>query len=93
MATLRLKDIAHEAVAATLLFWVAQMEAPKYGHLSGVCSHGLNETPHEHNEQEVEHHQHKHDPYGLDGSRTPNAHVGVVDKAHNGGNKEHKNIA
>ena len=62
VATLRLEDVAHEAVAAAFLLWIAQMETPEHGYLSGVRSHCLDETPDEHEEQQVEHYEQKHDP-------------------------------
>jgi len=62
VAALRLKDVAHEAVATAFLLWIAQMEAPEHGYLSGVRSHCLDETPDEHEEQQVEHYEQKHDP-------------------------------
>ena len=87
MAALRLEYIAHEAVAAALLFWIAQMEAPEHGYLSGVRSHSLDKTPHEHEEQQVENYKHQHDPYGFRGSWRPNSHKSIVDEADDSANE------
>ena len=39
MAPLGLEDVAHEAVAATLVLRVSQVEAPEDWDLPGVCCH------------------------------------------------------
>ena len=41
MASLRLEDIAHKAVASALVFRVTQMEAPEDGNLTRVSCHCL----------------------------------------------------
>ena len=61
MAALRLKDVAHEAVTASLVLRVAQMETPENGHLARICRHALYERPHEHEEKNVEHGQEGYD--------------------------------
>jgi hypothetical protein len=48
MASLWLKNIAHQAVSTPLILIVAEMEAPEDGHLSRVRRHTLEEGPHEH---------------------------------------------
>ena len=53
MAALGLEHIAHEAVAASLVFVVAEVEAPKDWHLTWVRGHGLEEGPEEHYEYHV----------------------------------------
>jgi hypothetical protein len=93
MAALRLKDIAHQAVTATFLLWVAQVETPEHWYLSGVRCHGLNETPKKHHEEKVEGNQHQHNRYRLGGSRSPQRDVGVVDEAHDSADKEYKNVS
>lgn len=45
MASLRLEDIAHEAVPPPFVFIVSQMEAPEHWNLSGISCHGLEEGP------------------------------------------------
>jgi len=54
MASFRLKNIAHQAVASALILGISQMEAPEDWHLTGVGSHGLNERPYEHVEEDME---------------------------------------
>jgi len=54
MAALRLKYVAHEAVATAFVLWVTQVEAPENGDLARVGSHWLDEGPDKHDEQEVE---------------------------------------
>ena len=51
MAPFRLEDIAHETVTASLVLWVTQVEAPKYGDLARVCRHGLHKRPTHHEEE------------------------------------------
>jgi S-adenosylmethionine synthetase len=58
MAPLRFEYIAHEAVASSFVFGVAQMEAPENGHLPRVSSHRLQERPHEHEEENMKEGQH-----------------------------------
>ena len=50
MAPLRLEDVAHEAVASSLVLRVTQVKAPEDWHLARICRHGLNEGPDEHEE-------------------------------------------
>lgn len=52
-----LEDVAHQTVATSLVFCVAQVEAPKHWHLPRVGSHDLEERPHQHAEQQMEEHQ------------------------------------
>ena len=59
MATLRFKDVAHQAVTSTLVFRVTQMESPKDWDLSRIGSHRLYETPYQHYEEDMEHSQEK----------------------------------
>ena len=54
MASLRLEDVAHEAIAATLVLWVTIVLAPEDGHLARICRHALNEGPDEHEEEKME---------------------------------------
>jgi hypothetical protein len=53
MASLWLENVAHQAVASTLVLRVAQVEAPKDRDLARVRSHHLKEGPSEHNKQEM----------------------------------------
>ena len=55
MASFWLENIAHEAISAALVLRVAQVESPEDGHLAGVCGHGLDEGPDQHEEKDVEH--------------------------------------
>ena len=48
-----LKDVAHQTVPASFVFWVAQMEAPEYGNLARVCGHGLEKGPNQKDEDDV----------------------------------------
>jgi len=57
MASLWLKDVAHQAISATLVLRVTQMEAPEDWNLPRICSHGLYERPNHHDEDEMEHTQ------------------------------------
>lgn len=45
MASLRLENIAHEAVSTTLVLIVTQVKAPENGHLSRISRHRLKERP------------------------------------------------
>jgi hypothetical protein len=55
MASLWLKDIAHQAVASAFVFRITQMETPKYRYLSRISSHSLDEGPDKHDEENMEH--------------------------------------
>ena len=43
MTPLWLKNVAHKAVSASLILRISQVEAPKYGYLAWIGSHGLYE--------------------------------------------------
>lgn len=62
MASLRLKNVAHKAVAAALVLGVAQVEPPEHGDLPWVGRHALNERPDQHKKEEVEHGQQQDHP-------------------------------
>lgn len=53
MTSLRLKNIAHEAVAPPLIFIVAQVETPKHWHLARIRRHGLEKRPEKHKEDHI----------------------------------------
>ena len=55
MASLGLKDIAHEAVASAIVFRITQMKTPKYRYLPRISSHCLDEGPHKHDKKYMEH--------------------------------------
>eukprot|EP00354_Favella_ehrenbergii_P001721 CAMPEP_0170461760 /NCGR_PEP_ID=MMETSP0123-20130129/7537_1 /TAXON_ID=182087 /ORGANISM="Favella ehrenbergii, Strain Fehren 1" /LENGTH=172 /DNA_ID=CAMNT_0010726845 /DNA_START=755 /DNA_END=1273 /DNA_ORIENTATION=- len=61
MAPLRLEDVTHEAVAASLVLGVTQVEAPEDGDLPRICRHALNEGPDEHEEDDVKDGKQQHD--------------------------------
>ena len=54
MAALRLEDVTHEAVTASLVLRVSQMETPENWHLAWICRHTLYERPDQHEENYVE---------------------------------------
>jgi len=54
MAALRLKYVAHEAIAATFVLRVSQVKAPEDWHLTWVSCHCLDEGPDEHDKQDME---------------------------------------
>lgn len=54
MASLGFENVAHQAIATTLVLRVAQVEAPKDRNLAGVSGHGLDEGPDKHDEEHVE---------------------------------------
>lgn len=53
VAPLRFKNIAHQAVAPTLILIITEVEAPKYRYLTWVRRHGLEERPEEHYEYDM----------------------------------------
>ena len=54
MAPFWFKNVAHETVATTLLFRIAQMEAPKHRNLARVRCHRLYKGPNQQYENYVE---------------------------------------
>jgi len=61
MATLWLENVAHEAVTASFVLWVTEMEAPEDRYLAWICCHALNEGPDKQDEEHVEDGEHKDD--------------------------------
>ena len=55
MASLGLKDIAHQTVASAFVFRITQMKTPKYRYLPRISSHSLDEGPDKHDEENMEH--------------------------------------
>jgi hypothetical protein len=53
MASLRLENVAHETVSASLVLVIAEMEAPEHRNLAWIRCHRLEEGPKQHYEQEV----------------------------------------
>jgi hypothetical protein len=51
---LGLEHIAHQAIPAPFVLWVAKVEAPEDGDLPRVRRHGLQKRPDTQGEQEVE---------------------------------------
>ena len=62
MATLWLEHIAHKAITTSFIFVVAQVEAPKYRHLTRVSRHRLEERPEEHCEEDIIEYQERYYP-------------------------------
>ena len=82
MAPFGLKNVAHEAISASLVFGVAPLEAPEDGHLARVGGHGLDEGPDHHEEDQVEGgEQHEHRLVVFRLGQPDEEDVGVVDDA------------
>jgi len=55
MASLRLEDVAHQAIPPSFILRVSQIEAPEDRDLARVSKHGLEEGPNEQDEDHVKH--------------------------------------
>ena len=51
MASLWLENVTHQAVSSSLVFRIAQMEAPKDWYLARIRRHSLNEGPNKHEKE------------------------------------------
>jgi hypothetical protein len=58
MATLWFEHIAHKAVSAALILWIAQVETPKHWDLAWIRGHRLKERPKQHEKEKVEENHH-----------------------------------
>ena len=54
VASFRFEDVTHEAISTSLIFRIAEMEAPEHWNLAWIGSHRLDEGPHHHYEHDVE---------------------------------------
>ena len=54
MASFWLENVAHETISASLILWVSQVKAPEDWDLSWIGSHGLDEGPYHHEENQME---------------------------------------
>lgn len=53
MSTLRFKNITYKAVSLASAYWISLPKPPKGRNFSWICEHGLKESPHDHEEENM----------------------------------------